>query len=323
MPKSRKRIRPKRRRREPGVNPLALDRMFDAVVNDTFRVDVPKVLYHYTTWAGAQGIITSQRFWATAHDCTNDEAELVSADEIIVQVARDLRTKARGAVAKVLDLFLDGYPEQQVTKVMTVYLVCFSAARDDTEQWQKYADNGRGLCLGLRVIAEAVPKDPTLGSALLKVDYSEPSWRSSVTKSFELICSALSRPEILPTLGNLKLGLSALYRIAAFASISAKRSQWQAEQEFRLATILHPDTKIKPSERTSGDKTIRYLPINVREQGRRIAFAEVIVGPNQDSEEARGRLIRLLNDTGYTVGNMEYPSITLSGLNSGALSVRA
>ena len=119
MPKSRKRIRPKRRRREPGVNPLALDRMFDAVVNDTFRVDVPKVLYHYTTWAGAQGIITSQRFWATAHDCTNDEAELVSADEIIVQVARELRTKARGAVAKVLDLFLDGYPEQQVTKVMT------------------------------------------------------------------------------------------------------------------------------------------------------------------------------------------------------------
>jgi hypothetical protein len=170
---------------------------------------------------------------------------LVSADETITEVARDLRTKSQGAAAKILDLFLEGYPEQQVTKVMTVYLACFSAARDDTEQWRKYADYGRGLCLGLRVINESVPKDPNVGSALLKVDYSESSWRNTVANSFKRICLALSRAEVLPTLRNFKLGLSALYRIAAFASISAKRPQWEVEQEFRHATILHPDTNLR------------------------------------------------------------------------------
>jgi hypothetical protein len=28
-------------------------------------------LYHYTSWAGAEGILTSRQMWATAHDCTN------------------------------------------------------------------------------------------------------------------------------------------------------------------------------------------------------------------------------------------------------------
>jgi hypothetical protein len=314
MPKSRKRLRSKPRRSEPRTDPLALDGILDAIERDVFELDVPEVLYHYTTWEGARGIITSQQFWATAHDCTNDDAELLSADEVIIQVATELRKKAIGTVAGVLDLFLQSYPERQVTKVMTVYIACFSAARDDEEQWKKYADNGRGLCLGLRMINEAVPKDRNSGSNLMKVDYSESSWRKSVTKHFGIICSALSRAQVLPTHDNLKRGLSALNRVAAYASISAKRSQWQAEQEFRLAAILHPDSRTTQGERRSGEKTIRYLPVRVRPLWKRIAFAEIILGPNQNSATGGTRLMQLLADNGYTAGEMEFPNITVSAI---------
>lgn len=58
-----------------------------------FREPTPDVLYHYTKWDGAQGILTSKQIWATSHDCTNDPAELSSAGEVIVTVARDIRGK--------------------------------------------------------------------------------------------------------------------------------------------------------------------------------------------------------------------------------------
>src|SRR5712691_10762798 len=147
MPKSRKRHRPKDRRRG-NRNPLAVDRMFDRVVDDSFKVAMPEVLYHYTGWQGAEGILKSQKFWATAHDCTNDEAELRSVDAIVMEVASDLRKRFTGAATAVLDLLLDGYKRLQVTELRTVYLSCFSVARDDSEQWRKYADSGRGVCLG-------------------------------------------------------------------------------------------------------------------------------------------------------------------------------
>ena len=118
----------------------------------------------------------------------------------------------------------------------------------------------------------------------------------------------------MPIHKNLKLGVAALNRVAAFASIGAKRPQWQVEQEFRHATVLHPDSRIKPSERRSGEKIIRYLPVMVRGEGKRIAFKEIIMGSNQDSESGRSRLMQLLADTGYTAGDIEYPNITVSAI---------
>ena len=47
-------------------------------------------VYHYTTWSAVEGILLSQEFWATAHTCTNDPAELVSADDTILAVVAEL-----------------------------------------------------------------------------------------------------------------------------------------------------------------------------------------------------------------------------------------
>ena len=57
-------------------------------------------------------------------------------------------------------------------------------------------------------------------------------------------------------------------------------------------------------------KTIQYLPVSVRVEGKRIALAELIVGPNQDAENARQRLKELLADNGYSAETPEYPKIT-------------
>lgn len=305
----RKKFLQKRRARR---DPLAVDRIFDRTVNSIFPTEVPKVLYHYTTWAGAEGIISSREFWATSHDCTNDEAELVSANSIIIEVVKSLRAGATRLTLQVLTEFLRNYQSVQVSQLIPTYLACFSALRDDKEQWTKYADNGRGLCLGVQVLNEPPPDTFGTAAQIVKVDYSESSWRDFVRDSMGKICDMLNRA--LPTLRNQQLGLSALYRIAAFTSMMAKQQKWEVEQEYRHITMVHADADVKPRERQRNGTTIRYLPVMVRAGAKHIAFGEILIGPNQDAEAASDRLRRILDAAGYKPGDMEYPAIVPSGL---------
>lgn len=315
MAKSRKRLA--RRHIHPKkkfVNPLTLDGLFDVLVNESIRPKPAEVLYHYTDWNSARGILLGQHFWETAHDCTNDEAELISARSVILEVAETLKQEAQGIVATALDLFLRSYLRLQVNKLKTIYLACFSLARDDREQWRKYADNGRGLCLGVRVLNELIPTPKDTGSALIQVDYSEESWRNQLMSDFKQICTALSRARY--SKHNIGLGSSALYRIAAFASIRAKQPKWAVEQEIRHATLIRDGANLRPKERIRDGKVIRYLDnIELRTAGKKLAFAEIIVGPNQNPEEVTKRVAALLAQAGYQPGTSEYPEVTISQIN--------
>lgn len=312
MAKSRKRLNRRHiRSRRKHVNPLALDGLFDLLVNESYHLESPPILYHYTDWGAAKGILFGQHFWETAHDCTNDAAEIKSARSVIVEVAKTLCMTRTGAAARVLNLFIDTYSRLQLDKMKTVYLSCFSLARDDEKQWKNYADDGRGLCLAVRVLKEPSPNPIDRASALIQVDYSEDSWRNQLMSNFAKVCDLLSRS--VNTRQTLELGSSALYRIAAFASIRAKQPQWLVEKEVRHVTFLRDAAKARPKERKRGDKTIRYLDdVELRMHGKQLAFAEIIIGPNQDSTEAQSRLTALLSEASYHVGTPEYPTITAS-----------
>jgi hypothetical protein len=302
------------RRKKKWLDPLALDGMFDKIVGHKNGIEVPRVLYHYTGWEAAKGIISSQHFWAAAHDCTNDHAELVSADCIIIEVARKLRINAAGTAAKVLDLFVADYPKKQIARMITVCLACFSVSRDDKSQWMRYGDNGDGICLGVRVIDEAPPEGAN--GRLIIVDYSEASWQKTLSEEFGKVCSVLSRPEVLPSPVNCNLGVSALNRIAAFASIGAKQSQWACEKEVRHATLVQHSSRAQLKERMSAGQVKQYLPVTVRADGKRIAFSEIIIGPSRSAEGTREQLAQLLKEAGYKHNDKEYPEIRTSTLPS-------
>lgn len=312
MPKSRKhreRRRPRRKRKRKSPS-SGIAQFFEHTVLTCFQASPHRILYHYTTLAGALGIIEDQKFWSTAHDCTNDEAELISATPTVIAVAKACREHATGAAATVLDIFLANYPNSMISEVGTVYLSCFSVARDDENQWPRYGDNGAGICLGLRVLEEPGPRLADRVSVMLEVDYSETSLRRSLRDAFEQICAALARAEI--SRNTCKEGLNALYRIAAYAAIKAKHDKWKDEQEVRHATLAPNGRGIVPSQRISAGKVIRYLPVSVRDGDKLIALDEIIIGANQNTGETRRKFEALLDDKGYVQGSVEYPQITVS-----------
>jgi hypothetical protein len=293
-------------------NPLSLDTIFDGIVNESYRRQAPPILYHYTNWVATEGILSKQHFWETAHDCTNDEVELEAAHAVLVAAAKRLQKKYRGTTTRVLYHFLHKYQQLRISRMKTVYMTCFSQARDDAGQWNDYGDSGRGLCLGLRVLNEPAPTPDDTGSALVKVDYSEESWRNTITGCFEDICKELSRVPM--TSSNIELGVSALYRIAAFCAMTAKQPKWAHEREFRHITIFRDGVQANPKERTNSEgKKIRYLDdITLRLNGKQLAFAEIIIGQNQDAEQAQKTLLNILEKAHYVPGSPEYPEIVVS-----------
>jgi len=237
-------LMPKSRRR-PGSKKRPGKRLFDARTEiakwfEEIRVNPEKdlrykVLYHYTSTAGASGILESQKFWSTAHDCTNDEGELVSANATILDVVQKVRAKAAGLPARVLILFLQNYEKEMIAKIRTAYLCCFSVPRDDANQWQRYGGDGKGVCLGLRIINEPGPESNETFSRLFEVTYSEDALRQWFSETLEKICSALSPYPITPQ--NVRAALASISGVAAFASMTTKTPDWSSEQEVRHVTM--------------------------------------------------------------------------------------
>lgn len=135
MPLSRKRPRPKRRPSRRSANTvlsgsMKVESFFDRAKRGT-GIPGPRVLYHYTNWNAAENIIRSQRFRATAHNCTNDPAELITADDVIVEAVQLAQATASGMAARVLGLFLETYRYSKIGASPRCYLTCFSQTRDD------------------------------------------------------------------------------------------------------------------------------------------------------------------------------------------------
>jgi len=115
---------------------------------------------------------------------------------------------------------------------------------------------------------------------------------------------------------TLPLGSSALFRIAAFASIRAKHPNWAVEQGNPTRNMIRDGANIRPKERIRDGKIIRYLDdVELRTAGKKLAFAEIIVGPNQNADEAKMRVFALLEEAGYQPGTPEYPEVTISQIN--------
>lgn len=311
MPRSRRNTgRPQR-----PATPRALAQFqsdLDRIVTAGLPSRMPDVLYHYTTWGGFRGIVSSQQFHARIHRRTNDPAEIASLDEILTDIGTDLARTVTGPLREPLVAFLGDLPERRIGKIANVYLACFSVARDKASQWEAYADGGRGVCLGLRVLHDEKPPPhpPYPHLASMPVGYDEDAWRVAVRNKFQRVLACLARFGRRYKKGyahGIPTAWSALMRIGAFASIQAKRPEFQSEEEWR--TVAMDYGELTPELKPDGSP---YVPLVLREPPLRLVFAEIMLGPRQElaAADAIAAARSVLEDAGYSED--EVPPITVS-----------
>ena len=289
-----------------------LDCRLDSRIASFFEVEPPSPFFHYTSWAGATAILESRQLRATAHDCTNDDHELVSVDQTVLDVLGQLQPDATGSRRRVLALLIDGYEQYKVSRKVPTYLACFSMERDSLVMWNRdYSETGSGLCLAFRFLPDEKPTTVYgLGSTFLRVDYSEESWRRNLLNRFAQILAEIPESEV--DLECVTLVAVAMYRVAALAAIQGKQPQWEVEKELRCVAVTARDSAVTEVLWDSGGQSKRGVYLPMRAEGRLPALDEVIIGPRQDQQEARRKLMELLTTVGYGTEDAPMPIVSSS-----------
>lgn len=122
-------------------------------VNSHISKPIPTVLWHYTSFAGFRGIITSKQIWASEYRFLNDREEVLHAKKLALELVEQEPEfvgkvfPARDFLRKSVNIaFATGYMHEERLRIM---VASFSEEGDLLSQWRGYADNSRGVSLGL------------------------------------------------------------------------------------------------------------------------------------------------------------------------------
>jgi hypothetical protein len=116
-------------------------------ITENLYSDIPKeTLYHYTTFAGLVGIVSSQLLWASDIRYMNDSAELKhSADLIRMEITH--RIAAGHAKPNLLNQFLE-WVTHRITNGHMLFATSFRSNGNLLSQWRGYSKMGKGVSLG-------------------------------------------------------------------------------------------------------------------------------------------------------------------------------
>ncbi|HET9743186.1 MAG TPA: DUF2971 domain-containing protein [Terriglobales bacterium] len=187
-------------------------------VNAHVTKPIPDTLWHYTSYAGFQGIVTSKKIWATEYRFLNDRQEFLHAKALAQNLVQEEpefvgeQLPNRDTIRKAVNLaFETGHLHDARLFIM---VSSFSNAQDQLSQWRGYANDSRGVSMGLDLRSLRPPSNvgtavtfapcvykPADKNALLKAIFADYRkglqswWASIVSAARREIGSGASNPE--------------------------------------------------------------------------------------------------------------------------------
>lgn len=236
------------------------------------------ILYHYTDYIAFNGIMRDRELRVNNVRNMNDAAEMhLFISGIFRAVENQLeQEKAEKKLEKFKKL------EEELSKKYfdyAAYAACFSTYRDDASQWERYANRGKGVCLGFdRSVLEAM----TGGAITLQKVYYQDDVESHplVKKLYDLALSEEVFSEDNPTL---KAALAECWRNSA----SFKHPSFSSEHEVRLVVMPYDAESfdVKPRFHVARDRIKKYYPLDLDDMCEHAGtsleelIVEIIVGP--------------------------------------------
>lgn len=264
------------------------DSFIDSIntLNDVYNPAAPThgVLYHYTDFAGLQGLLESHNLRATYNRVLNDGSEQAFAENLMSEELRRLTSTM---------------PEQKIILHQRRHFVaCFCEDGNLLSMWRSYAGNSGGYCLGFNysdLKHHMCWPEPKLGQSfpmLVPVHYGDIP--DSIRKNLEAICRSGSD-------NDLQLKLS------PFFPSMIKHKSFQEEHEWRIIAIDPPVERIRFR---SGNANIRpYVELSWLFHGKpmgKLPLVNVTFGPTLRSED------RLEEIIGWMLENNGYSGVTVN-----------
>lgn len=179
-------------------------------------------LYHYTTFQNFEKILKSKSLWLGNVHYMNDRSEMSQVFKYIKEELYQSYPDKKEEIDKLFEV------QSKRFGSAPAYIFSFSRQRDDAAQWDRYANNGAGLCVRFN---ENALKEVTKEKAqLLPVKYdSDDSCRSYKKVLDMFIENGFSDTE--------DVEINNLFTAAWTSSITYKHPSFRAEDEMRLCAF--------------------------------------------------------------------------------------
>jgi len=254
----------------------------------------PPVLYHYTSVAGLQGIITSQSFYATVVHYLNDSQEFRHA---LSHASHFLVRQANSASDSHYKAFLLSLAQSlELIEDLNICVFSLTAEADLLSQWRAYCPPGSGYSMGFR--SDGIQRIlGAQGLTLGPCTYNEAEQQELV---YEVIETAIApygtteRPAGATPEEFARRVIPDLFRGLSKVAPFVKHPSFAEEREWRIVseTIFndHPLIGYRPGRLM----LMPYLTIKLSDRPEELPLADIVVGPTPHASLAMNALHGLL-----------------------------
>ncbi|MCM1440914.1 MAG: DUF2971 domain-containing protein [Roseburia sp.] len=252
-----------------------------------------KILYHYTDFQAADGILRHAQLRVNNVLSMNDSGEM---RHFMSRLCAAIVSRLEGEGLALQARQLQALFREELDKEYSAFAACFSFHRDDAAQWERYGNRGRGVCIAFR--REHLQKIASGALSLQAVFYRNDMTGHPMVEEF----CALARAG-----GTLTMDDPALRRAMRDAwacSVSFKHPSFATEYEMRL--VVSPFEKenfdVRPCYHITKERIKKYYPLDLKtmcgEAGVTLddLVAEIIIGP--DSTQSAAIFQDYLRDSG-------------------------
>lgn len=254
--------------------------------------------YHYTSIDALLGIVTSRVLWATNVYFLNDATESRLGLEMFQASVMSALETSSGIEREFWD-FVRPALTHRMEHESAVYVLCFSAQKDQLSQWRGYTPHGKGVCIGFssgllvdRMTAQEWEFQPCRYSSDSQLGYVEAVLQRMRR---EVLAEPLPKDRRRHFQEVFKNVLPDVLKVASFI----KSAAFKEEQEWRFFSppILASNSRVqfRVGHTTLIPQVDFELVANPHAQ---FPIDEIIVGPCPTSEESRAAIHALMRRYG-------------------------
>lgn len=230
------------------------------------------IVYHYCSNAAFKGIVENSEVWSTDALMTNDFYELKWLMNIVAYVIENKFSNDANIIEHIYR-----YLEVNVAN-SSAFISCFSKEKDVLSQWRAYADDGRGVSIGIDLSTLNIP---------LCFSY----WGSPVNSSgfcpviYDIKFLLLLVEEIIKSIKSKNFDFNASYRelntlhVLAYA---VKKEAFREEDEWRFVLPFTPSNflgygthSFEFGYRNSDSSVSKYAKLKINSE----SIKNIVLGP--------------------------------------------
>lgn len=251
-----------------------------------------KILYHYTDFQAADGILRSAQLRVNNVLNMNDSAEM---RHFMTRLSSAITGRLRGEGFAAQADQLQNLFSQELRKEYSAFAACFSFRRDDAAQWERYGNQGRGVCIAFQ--GELLRRMAAGPLSLHTVFYEDDMTGHPMVDRFCRLVRGKA------SLSGEDRDIQLAMRDAWACSVAFKHPSFSSEDEVRLVVspFGNEELDVRPCYHVTKERIKKYYPLDLRTMCRQAGasledlVAEIIIGPESTQSLA------ILQD--YLAGN--------------------